>query len=108
MAKKDTNKELHNQLVYTRQLLDEMTSKYYIAKEEAEANFKAMDAAYKEQEEMLIEVERNLNLIHYHCHRVKFATGKITQEDVHYYTNLVLRTINNKYRPNLENDGRDS
>ena len=56
-----------------------------------------LDGAYKEQEEMLVELNRNLNMMKYHCEQVRHNTGEVTLEDVCYCANLINRVMKNKF-----------
>lgn len=94
MSKQENHKEL---LVYTRQMLEEMTEKYNSLKDEAEANFKAMDAAYKEQEQMLKELKRWLDSFPYAFEKLIEHAGKITTEDVTYHINLISKIMEHKF-----------
>lgn len=75
------------------------------AKNEIIADLEArLDSAYKEQEEMLIELNRNLHMMRYHCHQVKVDTGELGQEDIVYCANLINRVMEHKfgYKPQTQ------
>ena len=56
-----------------------------------------LDSAYMEQEQMLSELERNLNMMMYHCQQVQNNTGEVTMEDVSYCANLIDRVMKHKF-----------
>lgn len=75
------------------------------AKNEIIADLEArLDSAYKEQEDMLKELDRNLNMVKYHCQQVEATTGELIQEDIAYCANLVNRIMKHKfgYKPQTQ------
>ena len=56
-----------------------------------------LDEAYREQEDMLKELDRNIHRIKYHCEQVRLNTGEITQEDIAYCLNLMDRIMKHKF-----------
>lgn len=56
-----------------------------------------LDSAYMEQEQMLKEVERNLEMMKYHYEQVRHNTGEVTLEDVCYCANLINRVMKHKF-----------
>jgi len=70
----------------------------FAAKNELIADLEArLDSAYKDQEQMLSELDRNINMMKYHCQQVEVNTGEITQEDIAYCTNLMNRIMKHKF-----------
>ena len=68
------------------------------AKNELIADLEArLDSAYKEQEDMLTELDRNINMMKYHCQQVEANTGEIIQEDIAYCANLINRIMHHKF-----------
>ena len=68
------------------------------AKNELIADLEArLDSAYKEQEDMLTELDRNINMMKYHCQQVEANTGEIIQEDIAYCANLINRIMKHKF-----------
>ncbi len=56
-----------------------------------------LDDAYKEQEQMLIDLSNNLERVKYHCRETAIHAGEITLEDVYYSVELLQRIMNNKF-----------
>ena len=92
--------------VYNQAEIDlEHAQKVITARNETIADLEArLDSAYKEQEEMLIELNRNLHMMRYHCHQVKVDTGELGQEDIVYCANLINRVMEHKfgYKPQTQ------
>lgn len=65
---------------------------------------KDLDDAYKNEEEMLRELNSNLDRTAFHCIKVAETTGSITIDDVTYCLDLVKRVMHNKfgYKPKHE------
>ncbi len=66
-------------------------------KEEIEDLSAKLDISYREQEQMLSELNRNVERMKFHCKTVEDETGKLTREDVDYCANLLNRIMRNKF-----------
>jgi hypothetical protein len=62
-----------------------------------------LDEAYKEQEDMLKEVNKWVFQVIHHCAEVESKTGRITLHDVDYCVDLIKRIMKHKFVNNLEN-----
>jgi hypothetical protein len=62
-----------------------------------------LDEAYKEQEDMIAEVNKWVFQVIHHCAEVESKTGKITLHDVDYCADLIKRILKYKFVNNLEN-----
>lgn len=64
-----------------------------------------LDVAYKEQEQMLVELKTWLNLFPSAFRQLIEHAGKITPEDVNYHTNLLIKIMEHKfgYKSKTEN-----
>lgn len=62
-----------------------------------------LDNSYKEQEEILAEVMKGMEMVRYHCSRTKVETGGILYEDIDYCLSLLLRVLKNKFDDNSTN-----
>ena len=62
-----------------------------------------LDEAYKEQEDMLKEVDKWVFQVIHHCAEVESKTGRITLHDVDYCVDLIKRIMKHKFVSNLEN-----
>lgn len=62
-----------------------------------------LDEAYKEQEDMIAEVNKWVFQVIHHCAEVESKTGKITLHDVDYCADLIKRILKHKFVNNLEN-----
>jgi hypothetical protein len=62
-----------------------------------------LDEAYKEQEDMIAEVNKWVFQVIHHCAEVESKTGKITLHDVDYCVDLIKRILKHKFVSNLEN-----
>jgi len=75
-------------------------------KDEAIADLETrLDQAYKEQEEMLKELDKCIYSTIHHCSQVESNTGKITLHDVNYCVDLIKRIMKHKFEnesPNFE------
>jgi hypothetical protein len=56
-----------------------------------------LDISNREQEQMLVELNRNVEMLKYHCARVEDETGSLTSQDINYSANLLLRIMNYKF-----------
>ena len=56
-----------------------------------------LDASYKQQDEMLVEVERFVDVAESGFEAVIDSTGEITMEDVIYHLNFFKRRMKNVY-----------
>ena len=56
-----------------------------------------LDNAYKEQEQMLLDLSSNLERVKYHCRETAIHAGEITLEDIYYSVELLQRIMNNKF-----------
>ena len=65
---------------------------------------KRLDLAYREQEDMLKELDKCIYATIHHCDRVESSTGKITLHDVDYCVDMIKRILNHKfgYKPKTE------
>ena len=80
------------------ELTIEKAQKIIFAKNEIISNLESrLDSAYKEQEQMLVELNRNLEMMKYHCDQVRHNTGEVTLEDVCYSANLINRIMKHKF-----------
>lgn len=62
-----------------------------------------LDEAYKEQEDMIAEVNKWVFQVIHHCAEVESKTGRITLHDVDYCADLIKRIMKHKFVNNLEN-----
>lgn len=62
-----------------------------------------LDKAYKEQEDMLAEVNKWVFQVIHHCAEVESKTGRITLHDVDYCADLIKRIMKHKFESKLEN-----
>jgi hypothetical protein len=58
--------------------------------------------AYKEQQQIINEIEDSLGAMLFHCDKVEKNTGKLSVDDVHYCVNLLTRTISHKFKSSSE------
>jgi hypothetical protein len=56
-----------------------------------------LDISNREQEQMLVEINRSVEMIKYHCARVEDETGSLTSQDINYSVNLLLRIMSYKF-----------
>ena len=61
-----------------------------------------LDEAYKEQEDMLAEVNKWVFQVIHHCAEVESKTGRITLHDVDYCVDLIKRIMKHKFESKLE------
>ena len=61
-----------------------------------------LDEAYKEQEDMLAEVNKWVFKVIHHCAEVESKTGRITLHDVDYCADLIKRIMKHKFESKLE------
>lgn len=63
-----------------------------------------LDSAYKEQEEMLKELDRNIDMMKYHCEQIKINTGEMSMGDIYYCANMITRIMKHKfgYKPQMQ------
>ena len=89
-------------LIDVKQIVDDA----YVAmlKEEIEDLSAKLDQAYKEQEQMLVELKKWLTAFPNAFRQLIEHAGEITPEDVTYHTNLILKIMNHKfgYKPKTE------
>ena len=62
-----------------------------------------LDEAYKEQEDMLKEVDKWVFQVVHHCAEVESKTGRITLHDVDYCVDLIKRIMKHKFESKPEN-----
>jgi hypothetical protein len=62
-----------------------------------------LDEAYKEQEDMLKEVDKWVFQVIHHCAEVESKTGRITLHDVDYCVDLIKRIMKHKFESKSEN-----
>jgi ribosome-binding ATPase YchF (GTP1/OBG family) len=62
-----------------------------------------LDEAYKEQEDMLAEVNKWVFQVIHHCAEVESKTGRITLHDVDYCVDLIKRIMKHKFESKPEN-----
>jgi hypothetical protein len=62
-----------------------------------------LDEAYKEQEDMLAEVNKWVFQVIHHCSEVESKTGRITLHDVDYCADLIKRIMKHKFESKPEN-----
>lgn len=65
---------------------------------------KRLDLSYREQEDMLKELDRNIDMMKYHCEQVAINTGEITLGDIYYCANMINRIMEHKfgYKPKMQ------
>jgi hypothetical protein len=56
-----------------------------------------LDEAYKEQEDMIAEVNKWVFQVIHHCAEVESKTGRITLHDVDYCVDLIRRIMKHKF-----------
>lgn len=64
-----------------------------------------LDNSFKEQEDMLKELDRSIYSTIHHCSQVECSTGKLTLHDVNYCVDLIKRIMKHKFEyksPNFE------
>ena len=61
-----------------------------------------LDEAYKEQEDMLAEVNKWVFQVIHHCAEVESKTGRITLHDVDYCVDLIKRIMKHKFESKSE------
>jgi len=64
-----------------------------------------LDNSFKEQEDMLKELDRCIYATIHHCSQVECTTGKLTLHDVDYSVDLIKRILTHKFKyqsPNIE------
>ena len=61
-----------------------------------------LDEAYKEQEDMLAEVNKWVFQVIHHCAEVESKTGRITLHDVDYCADLIKRIMKHKFESKSE------
>jgi ribosome-binding ATPase YchF (GTP1/OBG family) len=85
-----------------RDLLD--AERAIIAKDESIVYLEnKLDEAYKEQEDMLAEVNKWVFQVIHHCAEVESKTGRITLHDVDYCVDLIKRIMKHKFESKPEN-----
>jgi predicted phage-related endonuclease len=62
-----------------------------------------LDEAYKEQEDMIKEVDKWVFQVIHHCAEVESKTGRITLHDVDYCVDLIKRIMKHKFESKPEN-----
>lgn len=62
-----------------------------------------LDEAYREQEDMLAEVNKWVFQVIHHCAEVESKTGRITLHDVDYCVDLIKRIMKHKFESKPEN-----
>jgi hypothetical protein len=89
-------------LIDVKQIVDDA----YVAmlKEEIEDLSAKLDQAYKEQEQMLVELKQWINAFPGAFSKLIEHVGQITEEDITYHTGIVLRVMEHKfgYKPTKE------
>jgi hypothetical protein len=85
--------------IVEKNALEEAIDDTYTAmlKEEIADLSAKLDISYREQEQMLSELNRNVERMKFHCKTVEDETGKLTREDVDYCANLLNRIMRNKF-----------
>ena len=84
-----------------RDLLD--AERAIIAKDESIVYLEnKLDEAYKEQEDMLAEVNKWVFQVIHHCAEVESKTGRITLHDVDYCVDLIKRIMKHKFESKSE------
>ena len=56
-----------------------------------------LDEAYKEQEDMIKEIDKWIFQVIHHCSEVESHTGRITLHDVDYCADLIKRIMKHKF-----------
>jgi hypothetical protein len=89
-------------LIDVKQIVDDA----YVAmlKEDIEDLSARLDQAYKEQEQMLVELKQWINAFPGAFSKLIEHVGQITEEDITYHTGIVLRVMEHKfgYKPTKE------
>jgi hypothetical protein len=89
-------------LIDVKQIVDDA----YVAmlKEEIEDLSAKLDQAYKEQEQMLVELREWINAFPGAFNKLVEHVGQITEEDITYHTGIVLRVMEHKFghKPKIE------
>jgi len=82
-------------LIDVKQIVDDA----YVAmlKEEIEDLSAKLDQAYKEQEQMLVELKQWINAFPGAFSKLIEHVGQITEEDITYHTGIVLRVMEHKF-----------
>jgi hypothetical protein len=86
----------------------ELTVKLAIAKQLGDENIqdleKRLDLSYREQEEMLKELDKCVNATIRHCDQVQYNTGSIALHDVEYCVDMINRIMEHKfgYKPKMQ------
>jgi hypothetical protein len=93
--KKKPGRPKKEDLVTVQKIVDDT----YVAmlKEEIEDLSAKLDQAYKEQEHMLDELREWINAFPGAFAKLVSHAGQITEEDVNYHTNMVLRVMEHKF-----------
>lgn len=91
---KKANQELTVKLAIAKQLGDETIQDLE----------KRLDLAYREQEDMLEELNKCVNATIRHCDQVQYNTGSIKLHDVEYCADMIKRIMHNKfgYKPKMQ------
>lgn len=63
-----------------------------------------LDEAYREQEDMLAEVNKWVFQVIHHCSEVDSKTGRITLHDVDYCADLIKRIMKHKFESKPQQD----
>lgn len=75
------------------------------AKDEAITDLEnKLDEAFKEQEDMLKELDKWIFQVIHHCSEVQSKTGRITLHDVDYCADLIKRIMKHKFKSKPENN----
>jgi predicted RND superfamily exporter protein len=90
-------KSCENQLKYTRLVYEEMSEKFKVAQESSDFYFAKMDEAYKEQEQMLRDINNECLMSKHNLFVIRNKTSEITGADVAYHLDLIVRKIKHKY-----------
>jgi hypothetical protein len=64
---------------------------------------KRLDDAFKEQEDMLKELDKSIYSTIHHCSQVECSTGKLTLHDVDYCIDLIKRIMKHKFEYKPQN-----
>ena len=85
------------QIKHLSNLCKELQTTYDPLKKEAEHYFAKMDEAYKEQEQMLRDINNECLMSKHNLFVIRNKTGEITGADVAYHLDLIVRKIKHKY-----------
>ena len=90
-------KSCKNELKKSRLMYEVMLEKLQVTEENSELYFAKMDEAYKEQEQMLRDINNECLMSKHNLFVIRNKTSEITGADVAYHLDLIVRKIKHKY-----------